>query len=451
MLDGVKKTILYDQNAIYFGFPIARLMEKAGEGIAKEIIKKYGQGRRIAFFCGPGNNGGDGFAAARYLMGQAEPVVYLAPDKSEIKTKESRLNWQRFEGEKYDNAKAVDIKKKFDVVVECLLGTGIKGGLREPYVSIVRKINKIKAKKVAIDVPAPGFKPDLEISMMFAKAKGAKVVDIGYPKELAGKVGVGEVKVLNKPEENSHKGGNGRLLIIAGSKKYHGALSFAIQAAGKIVDMIYIYTDKANRNIIEKLKPKQAEFISIEKEELTNIIKNKVDAALVGPGLDESGENKDLVNKLIKKYKTKKFILDATALRLADKSLLNKNHIITPHQDEFKALFGLPPTKANIKKMAKRHKATIVLKGRVDFVCNEDECKINTTGNAGMTKGGTGDVLAGLIAGLAARNDLFLSASAGVFINGLAGDRLAKRVASYYSASDLVKEIPRTIKWCLDY
>jgi NAD(P)H-hydrate epimerase len=108
-------------------------------------------------------------------------------------------------------------------------------------------------------------------------------------------------------------------------------------------------------------------------------------------------------------------------------------------------------TKDTVKAKAKKYGCRIVAKGKTDYVASRDEFKINTTGNVGMTKGGTGDVLAGLIAGFAATNDLFLAASAGVFINGLAGDRLKKKVSRYYNASDLVNEIPKTIKWCEDF
>ena len=95
-MNPVKQTILYDQNAIYYGYPIEKLMEKAGLGIAKILIKKYGHGKRVGFFCGPGNNGGDGIAAAHYLKKldkMSNPKVYLVPSAKNINTKESEKNW----------------------------------------------------------------------------------------------------------------------------------------------------------------------------------------------------------------------------------------------------------------------------------------------------------------------------------------------------------------------
>ena len=97
-------------------------------------------------------------------------------------------------------------------------------------------------------------------------------------------------------------------------------------------------------------------------------------------------------------------------------------------------------------KKAKEYGCVIVLKGQTDIVCSPQECLYNTTGNEGMTKGGTGDVLVSLIAGLACKNDLFLAACAGVYINGLAGDELYKKVGPYFNASDLCDQIPRVLK-----
>ena len=450
MLDPVRQTILYDYNAIWFGYPIERLMERAGMGIARVLADKFGPGKKYGFFCGPGNNGGDGFAAARYLSKQAETEVYLIPANTEIKSAASRKNWRLFRGKKSDKVKASDIPDDFDVVVECLFGTGIKGRLRAPYPAVIRRLNRLKGKKAAIDLPAPGFRADHFISLMAAKVPGAEVVDIGYPKWLEKRIGIGEVKVLKKPGEKSHKGENGKVLIIGGSEKYHGAVLLATEAASKIVDLVYVSSTDANNKLAMKMKSKYSDFIALERQEAI-MQAGKVDAVLIGPGWGVNSENEEFLNNLLKKYPRQKFILDAAALKMVDKNLLNKNIIITPHAGEFRALFGVTAGWAAAKRLAKRSECTIVFKGKTDYVCDKFQDKENSTGNAGMTKGGTGDVLAGLTTGLAAQNDNFLAASAGVFINGLAGDRLAKRVARYYSASDLVREIPRAFAWCEKY
>ena len=201
MLDAVKKSVIYDQYAIKHNYPIEKLMERAGKGIAKVLLQKYGRGKRIGFFCGGGNNGGDGMVAARYLEKTCKPEVYLISEARKLRSPETQMNWKKYKGLKKDNVSLQDIPDHFDIVVDCLLGTGVAGKLREPYASIVKRLNQLKGKKVAIDQPTKGFKADLVISMMFKKTPNAVVVDIGYPKSLAKKV----EKYLNetKKEKNS--------------------------------------------------------------------------------------------------------------------------------------------------------------------------------------------------------------------------------------------------------
>ncbi|MBU1075385.1 NAD(P)H-hydrate dehydratase [Patescibacteria group bacterium] len=255
-----------------------------------------------------------------------------------------------------------------------------------------------------------------------------------------------EITKLNKPRSGSHKGDNGSLFIIGGSKKYHGALLLAATIASKIVDLVYIFSDSENYGVIKKLKPKLFEFITISRIDIPEYI-IKSDVVLAGPGLGTSAKERKLLNALLKKFPQKKFVLDADALKIVDMSLLNKNHIITPHHKEFEILFGLKATELNVGKMAKRFGCIIVLKGKKDIIASPTPklVKFNITGNQGMTKGGTGDVLAGLIAALACTNDLFLSACAGPYLNGAAADKLLKKVSYNYSASDIVAEIPKLL------
>lgn len=448
MIDPIKQTKIYDHNAVYYGYPLEKLMENAGKGVAKILEEKYGQDKKIAFICGPGNNGGDGMVAARYLQKDHQPVVFLVPERA--KSELTRKNWKKFSGEKHSGIKAKDIPDDFDIVVECLFGTGVNGKLKEPYASVVKRINKLKAKKVSVDLPTPGFKQDLIISLMTQKDPKAVTVDIGYPAWLRERVGAGEVKALNRPGEQSHKGENGRVLIVAGNDKYHGALLLASKTAAKIADLVFVSSTPENRQLIKKLKPKLAEFITVEEKEIPTY-SQKADAILVGPGLGTGEEAKNKVNRIVSGNKKKKIILDADALKVVDKKLLHSNCLVTPHAGEFQELFGVKPTQENVKKMAQKYNCTILLKGNKDIISDGEELKINKTGNPGMTKGGTGDVLAGLVTGLAGRNDLFLSACAAAFINGLAGDRLQKRKSYYYSASELIEEIPKTVKWSEEY
>lgn len=267
------------------------------------------------------------------------------------------------------------------------------------------------------------------------------------------KIGPSIIKTLYKPKSSSHKGDNGILLIIGGSRKYHGAPLLAVKTASKIVDLVYFSSTQENNEFIKRMKSELCEFVAVPRNEIMRIAK-LADAVLIGPGLGISQENQNLINRLFKKFPDQKFILDADALKMIKPNQLNNNCLITPHRLEFKTLFNLTANKLNVQDAAKKYFCVIVLKGKIDYLARGGkkgavDFKINLTGNAGMTKGGTGDVLAGLIAALACKNDLFLSACAGAFVNGLAGDMLKERVSYYYSASDLANEIPKAIKRCL--
>ena len=242
---------------------------------------------------------------------------------------------------------------------------------------------------------------------------------------------------LQRPDAASHKGQNGRILIIAGSQKFHGALLLAVQAASRIVDMVYVYTSENNRSLIEALKSDVATFIPVLKSEVDETV-NIVDAVLVGPGLDEGDECLAFVHSLLETHQDKKIIVDATALWYVNKELLHKKCIITPHSREFLHVFGLSPGPNEVTQAAQEAGCTVVLKGKTDYISDGTDVWENTTGNVGMTKGGTGDVLAGVITAFAATNTPLLAAQAGAYLSGLAGDRLLEQVGTFYNDEDVV-------------
>lgn len=250
---------------------------------------------------------------------------------------------------------------------------------------------------------------------------------------------------LHKPPPDSHKGENGRVLFIAGSEKYHGALLMAVQTASRVVDMVYVHSTEENLRLVNFLKSEICAFISVEAGELWETV-DLVDSIIIGPGLPENRWTKKVTEKLLKKYPEKKVVVDATALWHVDPHLLHPNCIVTPHSREFENVFACAPTADNVLKMAKYFQCVVVLKGKYDYVSDGKELFENQTGNAGMTKGGTGDVLSGLIAGLSAKNDLLLSAQAGVYLNGLAGDKLYEKSGTFYNAEDVIKSLGEV--WC---
>ena len=141
-----------------------------------------------------------------------------------------------------------------------------------------------------------------------------------------------------------------------------------------------------------------------------------------------------------------KWVIDGGSLQTISPEMLPRTAIITPHKGEFQKLFGMEANGSTVSEMAKKYNIVILSKGEEDIIGSATETVVVKGGNAGMTKGGTGDVLAGLVASLYAKNDAFLSACAASYINKKAGDSLFQRVGFYFNASDLADEIPEVLK-----
>lgn len=269
---------------------------------------------------------------------------------------------------------------------------------------------------------------------------------------------------LYKIPKNSHKGENGKLTIIGGSKLFHGASLWALKTASRIVDMVYYVSVEQNLKLAMYLNRKLYDFITVPFGKEDDFIAES-EAILVGPGMvrgskkytgtGESGkETRKIIMTLFKKFPEKKWVLDAGALQLIKIEELKKldDVLITPHKKEFEKLFdqqlkemAVNQLKALVQQKAKQYNCLILLKGKIDIICSSEKCLINKTGNEGMTKGGTGDVLAGLTAALSCKNDLLTAGAVAVYVNGLAGDELYQKVGPYFNASDLCNQIPKTL------
>jgi NAD(P)H-hydrate epimerase len=260
------------------------------------------------------------------------------------------------------------------------------------------------------------------------------------------------LKKLYVPLKNSHKGENGKLMVIAGSVLFHAASLWPLEVASRVVDMVFYSSVTSNNEIVQNDKNSFRNGIVIERQNLENYI-NEADCILIGPGLPrESGveqnddDTKLLTENLLSKYKEKKWVVDGGSLQVILPDSLPKTSIITPHKKEFETLFGIDSTKENAIEMAKKYDITILLKGEEDIVCDKTRSAVIKGGNQGLTKGGTGDVLAGLVASFYCKNDAFISAACASFINKKAGESLYKTMGLYYNSSDLVLEIPKVMK-----
>ena len=276
---------------------------------------------------------------------------------------------------------------------------------------------------------------------------------------------------LWRPKKESHKGQNGKLLIIGGSELFHAASRWALRVASRIVDLVFYSSVPQNNRLIEEAKGEFWDGIVVPRGEVESYIK-EADCVLIGPGMVrsegrsrkwekveemlESDDTAAIVEYLFSKYPKKRWVVDAGALQMMRVERINPQMILTPHVREFERLFGKKievlieerqvreenRTVRAVREVVAKYGGTVVLKGPVDLVCSRQRCGYNTTGNEGMTKGGTGDVLAGLIAAFYCKSEAFAASAAGVYVNGLAGDRLYRRVGPYFNASDLVEEIP---------
>ncbi len=280
-----------------------------------------------------------------------------------------------------------------------------------------------------------------------------------------------ELTNLYLPTSDSHKGQNGKLLIIGGSNLFHAASLWALEIASKIVDMVFYASVPENNKIVFEIKKNFRNGIIIPREHIEDYI-SEADAILIGPGMvrtdekikesesithlveinqlkDEGKQSYFLTKYLLEKYPYKKWVIDAGALQMLHPKWLlplNGKAILTPHPKEFERVFTLEPTPENVSDMALTYKTTLLLKGETDIVCHTNDCVVIKGGNAGMTKGGTGDVLAGLTAALYTKNEPFLSAKAASFFNKKAGERLFEQVGYYFNATELVNDIPKVMK-----
>lgn len=495
-----------DENAEFLGVSPTQLMENAGRGVVLSIMKRRDlSGKKVIILCHTGNKGGDGFVVARHLASIGVPVsVILLSRPNQISTEEARLNYSIITrmGSSIELAQAPttselesrkdEIKGAF-VIVDAILGTGGKGQLREPIKTAVEICNSSKAYRVSIDTPtgvdpATGevggvaFMADLtvthhrpKIGLLAQEAKGfigeLETINIGIPPEAEIYAGPGDLRLALKPRsEYSHKGENGRLLVVGGSSRYVGAPSLTALAALKVgIDLAIVAVPYSITSAVRAYSPDliavplPAEGV-LDSACIPAILREAqtADAVVVGMGLGLEDETKAAVIDLVCKLNEsgKPMVIDADALKALGgvrKEVTFKNAVLTPHSGEFLALTGnkLPDEKEVgwegrteiVKRWAKSLNATILLKSRYDIITNGQKIKIKTIGNPGLTIGGTGDVLAGIVGALMSKGESpYRSAVGGSFLNSYAGDLLEAEIGHHFLAQDLVEMLPVALK-----
>lgn len=287
---------------------------------------------------------------------------------------------------------------------------------------------------------------------------------------------ISEFKNIYQPHKNSSGEDNGQVTIIGGSELFHGAPILALKAASRMVDMVFFASpDKSVGMVAEHLKSQLASFIWVPWQDVENYVR-KSDAVLIGPGFMRFGSEKttgngrviecdgtcqitkNITRDLLKKFPRKRWVIDAGSLQTMEAEWIPKGAIITPNRKEFEMLFnlnnqnlktkmtkGTEEFKDLIREMSSKHKCIIVLKGPVTLVSDGKEVVEVHGGNAGMTKGGTGDTMAGLTVALLAKNNPFLAAKAAAYVVKAAGDDLYRKKGVYYNADDLAENVTQAL------
>ena len=469
-----------------------QLMERASTVFVKWFMEMFPlKNKKIAVFCGIGNNGGDGLAIARLLYAEFYDVdVYLVLI-SEKTSDEYKYNLERLANYKGVNIYQISkgdsfphIKQDDYVIIDAIFGSGLNRAVEGYWGELLEAINALDCTKVAVDIPSGIFADrhseehcyhaDYTLSfelpkLAFLFAENAQAVGEWTYRSIQLNQGfIGKVKTNNfyidqkliksiykKRSKFAHKGHYGHALLIMGSYGMAGAASLAAEACLRTgAALATIHAPKAIYQILQITIPEAMISIDEEEKHFSNMTNTDGYSAIgIGCGLGKHPVTKEALSHFLTNT-TLAPVIDADALNIIseNKSLLQsipKKSILTPHPKEFERLFG--KTKNDFERNdLQRNKAKelgvyILLKGAHSCIATpEGDCYFNSTGNPGMATAGSGDVLTGMIVGLLAQKySAFEAVILGVYLHGLAGDIAAKTASSQEAmlASDIIFSI----------
>lgn len=464
--------------------------------------------QRIAVFCGPGNNGGDGVAAARLLLKEGYRVrAFLVGDREKMtpdeRAMEEKLREAGGELEPFDleSQRIILWLSTCDCVVDALFGVGLKRPLEGEFLTLVQRLNSMRIPVVACDLPSgvngdtgeilgdavqakvtvtfTCAKPGLYLGAGAGRAGKVQVMDIGIPFDLANEriwcvpegiqVMSGDVyRNLPRRPVDGHKGDFGKLFVLAGSEGYTGAPNLAARAALRTgAGLVFLGVPREIYPILA-VKCDEAMPFPLPNEYSKILQKAKsCDVAVIGPGLGQEPRTQRLVRSLLEDLDIP-VVLDADGINalVGHIDILDKRSaptVLTPHAGEYARLTGTSlPVRDRLtaaRTFAKEHRCTLVLKGHGTVTAAPSgQCWICGTGNPGMAKGGSGDVLSGMIAALWGQKhlvgqytDLSELAAWAVWIHGKAGDVCAQKLGEYAMLpSDLLDAIPQVLMECTE-
>jgi hydroxyethylthiazole kinase-like uncharacterized protein yjeF len=497
-----------------FGVSLEQLMANAGGAVASFCLNRYPAAKRITVLCGKGNNGGDGLVAARVLVaaGRAVQVILTgraAELKGEAATALKRLREEAPTAILHQVVDEAALKQCGDAVrdaellVDALVGTGFKPPLRGLAVALREMVEGLNVPVVAVDLPSGwdadsmeqendgAFRADAVVT--FTAPKMAHVfghlatavfdpvvlAQIGSPAQAvqsaSGLSWTGASKTLaEKPRGvNSNKGKFGHVLVVGGSYGKAGAPAMASLAALRtgaglvtaavpksIVDTVMAITPELMMAPLEERPKGTVSLENLEAAKLDGLLK-RITVLALGPGLSTDGDASEMARQLVAKT-TLPIVIDADALNAfrGRTELLDgtgRVMVLTPHPGEMATLAGLTVKEVEAdrlglaRRFATEHKLTLVLKGWRTLVAHPDgSIAVNTTGNPSMAKGGSGDILTGIVAAMLAQfpGDVARAVEAAVYLHGLAGDFAAQAMDEHtVLATDTVTHLSDAFRY----
>ncbi|RKL65104.1 bifunctional ADP-dependent NAD(P)H-hydrate dehydratase/NAD(P)H-hydrate epimerase [Salipaludibacillus neizhouensis] len=479
------------------------LMENAGQVFKEKLLSLIQANEKIIVFIGAGNNGGDGFVISRLLLERGCDVkVWVIPSENRIRGtackhkdiyKKCGYSFQHWQGK--EGLAEKDLSKA-TLVVDALLGTGIEGPLKEPYGEVISLINSAKKRVISVDIPSGipngGDEESRGIlasetytlqapklsAFTFPSAENygqLHVLDIGIPSRSFQKAGIKRELItahtvkdtLPVREMNSHKGKAGKALVIAGSESMPGAAVLTANACLRAgAGLLSLAIPQSIQTIVASQSTESTFIVlentkgSISPNAFSDAISfNNFHGVAIGPGLGRA--NSYPLFKTLQPY-SGLVVIDADGLyHLSQELPLWRSEqrqgatIITPHPGEMAMLTALSVAEVEqnrfevSKSFAKTYQMYVVLKGPYTIITTpEGHQYVNTTGNASLAKGGSGDVLTGIILGFLLQHKSIQDALCNaVYVHGITADRLMENLDTFsVVATDLIDTLPIVLR-----
>ncbi len=488
-----------------FGVPSLTLMENAGSAVAEYVLEHYASAQRLVVLCGKGNNGGDGFVVARVLHQNGKSVqVILLADPAELRGDAAvmyrKLPVQAVILRSGEELKSDRVRASFsaDLYIDAILGTGFKPPVRSLYAEAIELLNQARVPVVAVDIPS-GADADAIATQGGTIARANAIVTFTAPRPAhlfsqltAGATcvaGIGSppdaivsslrlnvitardiAPLLTPRPADSNKGKYGHVLVVGGSRGKAGSVAMAgISALRAGAGLSTVATPESALPTVAGFYPEimteplpetaSGTISGGAMKPLTEVAKGKTVLA-IGPGISRVPVTSKFVRTLVRGSELP-VVLDADGLNAFEGKTDELNGkgrvlVITPHPGEMARLAAR--SVADVQKdrlgiarqFARKHNLIVVLKGYRTLVVQPDgEAWVNTTGNPGMSTGGTGDILTGMVAGMIAQhpNQPMLAVCAAVHLHGLAGDAMLDNVGEHSMiATDLLRGLPEAFR-----